>query len=363
MIGFVRLCLIVCVIPLLLSLLLLQVSAAEPDLSGYVEPEAGLEEAVLEKIGPYDGAVEGVGLRMLELLRNTLGRLPALGLREGLGTLGTVLGAALFCALLEQGGRGGALAPLAGGLCITAACVGPFGSMLALGVETIRDMQRYMSLLLPGISALLAASGGLSAASLTGLGILLLNGLLALVSGLLVPLLKLFLLMAAAESALGLSQLEKLRDFVKWLLVTAVKGLMWGYSTALSLTGLISAAVDGQKLRALRSVIAGMVPVVGNLVSEASASLLSAAAVLKTGAGLYGMLAVFGIFLEPFVRIGLQFLLLKLGAALCGLFGKGSQSGLVDRLSQAMGLVLALTGLACLFSLMILVLCIRTVNP
>ena len=351
------------ILPLLVSLLLLPVSAAEAELSEYVEPEAGLEDAVLEEIGPYDGAVEGFGERALGLLKDSLGRLPSLGLREGLRTLGVILAAALFCALLEQGGEGSAMAPLVGGLSIAAACAGPFGSMISLGTETIRDMQHYMSLLLPGISALLAASGGLSATALTGLGILLLDWLLALVSGLLVPLLYLFLLLATAESALGLSQLEKLRDFVKWLLVTAVKGLMWGYSAVLSLTGLVSANLDGQKLRSLRAVIAGMVPVVGNLVSEASGSLLSAAALLKTGAGLYGMLAVFGIFLGPFLRIGLQFLLLKLGAALCGLFGKGSQSGLVDRLSQAMGLVLALTGLACLFSLMILVLCIRTVIP
>ena len=56
-------------------------------------------------------------------------------------------------------------------------------------------------------------------------------------------------------------------------------------------------------------------------------------------------------------------MLLKLAAALCGLFGKGSQAPLVEKLAQGMGLLLALTGISCLISLMILVLCIRTVIP
>ena len=187
--------------------------------------------------------------------------------------------------------------------------------------------------------------------------------LLSLTSGLLVPLLYLFLVLGVAESALELKQLEKLRDLIKWILVTSVKVLMWAYSAILAMTGMISGAVDGQKLRSVRSAISGMVPVVGNIVSDASASLLNAASLLRTGVGLYGMLAVFGICLAPFFRIALQYLLLRLGTGLCGMLGKGSQGPLLEKLSQAVGFLLALTGIACLLSLMILVLCIRTVNP
>ena len=235
--------------------------------------------------------------------------------------------------------------------------------MIALGTQTIRDLHAYMSLLMPGMAGLMAASGSPSKTAVSGLGMVLLDFLLTLTSELLVPLLYLFLVLGVAESALGLDQLARLRDLIKWFLVTGVKMLMWVYSGILTMTGLVSGAVDGQKLRSLRSAISGMVPVVGNLVSEASASLLSAASLLKTGVGLYGMLAVFGICLAPFFRMGLQYLLLRLSIGLCGLFGKGSQCPLLEKLAQAVGLLLALTGIACLLSLMMLVLCIRTVNP
>lgn len=350
---------------LLLALLALPAGAADPQaaLEGLIDPEQGLSQELVEQIGPWDGAVEGFGAKLLGLLRRAAAALPDSGLAAGLRTLGILLAASLFCAVLEDGEHSRAAVPLVGALTVAAACTGSVDSMIRLGTETIRELQRYTELLLPGMAALMTASGNLTAAAASGLGMVLFDLLLRLVSGLLTPLLYLYLALSVSGSALGLEQLAGLRDFVKWLLVTAVKALMWAYTGVLGLTGLVSGAVDAQKLRTLRAAISGMVPVVGNLVSEASGSLLSAAALLRAGTGLYGMLAVFGICLLPFLRIGLQYLLLRLAGALCGLFGKGSQRPLLEELTRVMGLVLALTGIACLLALMILVLCIRTVSP
>ncbi len=359
--AFVTLCLVLT----LLAALIPGAAAADlqAELEREIDPEQGLSSALVDEIGPYDGSVSGFGARLISLIGATLGKLQELGLGDGLRTLGLILAAALLCAVLEDSVQGRAAVPLVGALSIGAACVRPFGSAIALGTETIRDLHAYMGLLMPGIAGLMATSGNPSAAAVSGLGMVLFDFLLSLTSGLLVPLLSLFLVLGVAESALGLDQLARLRDLIKWLLVTGVKVIMWAYSGILTLTGLVSGAVDGQKLRSLRAAISGMVPVVGNIVSEASASLLSAASMLRTGVGLYGMLAVFGICLGPFLRIALQYLLLRLGIGLCGLFGKGSQCPLLEKLAQAVGLMLALTGIACLLALMMLVLCIRTVNP
>lgn len=353
-----------CVMLVLCCVLAVQADAAElkASLEEGIDPEQGLPAALVDEIGAYDGAVSGFGARLLSLLGATLGRLRELGLNEGLRTLGLILSAALLCAILEDSPRGRSAVPLVGALTIAAACVRPLGSVIAMGTETIRELHTYAGLLLPAMTGLMAASGGLSASAVSGLGMVLFDLLLSVVSGLLVPLLYLFLALGVAESALGLEQLARLRDFVKWLLVTGVKLLMWAYTGILTVTGLVSGAVDGQKLRSVRAVISGMVPVVGNIVSEASASLISAASLLRTGVGLYGMLAVFGICLAPFLRVAIQYLLLRLATALCGLFGKGSQSPLLEKLAQAVGLMLALLGIACLLSLMLFVLCIRTVN-
>ena len=350
----------------LLSGLLLAAQLHAEDLSAQLEaeldPAAGLPAQIVDQIGAYDGAVDGFGDKLLHLLGQTLGQIKELHLREALAALGMILAAALLCSMLEDSERCRSLVPMVGALTITGACTGAFGAMIALGSSVIADLTRYASLLLPTMATLMTASGNYTGTALTGLGAVLLEGLLALVSGLLVPLLHLLLVLSAAEAALGMKNLSQLQAFLKWVLVTLLKGIMYGYSAVLAFTGVISNTVDAQHLRSLRSLIAGMVPVVGGIVSEASGSLLGAASLLKTGVGLYGMLAVFGLCLGPFFQIGLQYLVLKLASALCGLFGSGSQSPLLEKLSQIMGLLLALTGIACLLTLMILVLCIRTVS-
>lgn len=351
---------------LLLGALTLPALAVSPQeaLEAEIDPEAGLSSEVRQEIGAYDGSVKGFLPRILKLLTSTLGRIPELGLREGLQSLGAVLAAALLCALGEEGEHGGDPVRLTGAFTITALCTRNLKSMIGLGADTISSLCRYSGLLLPGMGSLMAASGGLSAATaLSGGGMVLLELLLSAVDRLLVPLVWVFTALSAAEAGLGLGNLEQLRRFVHWLLVTGVKLMMYGFGLVISMTGLVSGGLDAQRLRMLRSAMAGMVPVVGGILSEASGSLLSAAGILRNAAGLYGMLAVLGISLGPFVRLGIHYLLLKLAGALCGLFGKGSQGPLLEHLAQAMGMVLALTALACILNLMILVLCLRTVTP
>ena len=83
---------------------------------------------------------------------------------------------------------------------------------------------------------------------------------------------------------------------------------------------------------------------------------------LKSSVGVYGMLAVCGICLRPFLRIGIQYLLLKLAVALGSLMGKSGGTGLLEKLTDAMSLILSATGVGCILTLLILTLCVHTVR-
>ena len=63
------------------------------------------------------------------------------------------------------------------------------------------------------------------------------------------------------------------------------------------------------------------------------------------------MLAIIAMTAEPFIRVGLQYLILKLTAALCGIVGSKGQSSLADAFAQAMGLILAMVGSVCVLQL------------
>ena len=70
----------------------------------------------------------------------------------------------------------------------------------------------------------------------------------------------------------------------------------------------------------------------------------------------YGMLAILSIFIGPFLKIGIQYLLLKATAAICGVLGGKRATALIQDFSSVMGFVLAVTGTVCLL-LMISTVC------
>jgi stage III sporulation protein AE len=87
-----------------------------------------------------------------------------------------------------------------------------------------------------------------------------------------------------------------------------------------------------------------MVPVVGGILSDASEAIVVGAGVMKGAVGVYGVLAITAIWLTPFVRIGVQYLMLKVVGAFCAGFDLKRSSGLIEDFASAMGLLLAMTG-------------------
>ena len=83
----------------------------------------------------------------------------------------------------------------------------------------------------------------------------------------------------------------------------------------------------------------------------ASESILISAGVMKNAAGIYGILAVLSLSIEPFLKIGLHYMILKATSILCTAFGTKTAVTLIEDFSGAMGLLLAMTGAMCLLVL------------
>lgn len=63
------------------------------------------------------------------------------------------------------------------------------------------------------------------------------------------------------------------------------------------------------------------------------------------------MLAVIALCLEPFALMGIEYLMLKSTAAVCGVFATKQATELIGEFSSAMGILLAVTGTICLILL------------
>ena len=98
-------------------------------------------------------------------------------------------------------------------------------SMIQLGTETVNELSDYGKLLLPVMTAALAAQGGAtSSAALYGGTVVFNTVLTSAISRLLIPAVYIYLVLCIAACAVGEESLKKLGDFVKWLM-TCLFGL------------------------------------------------------------------------------------------------------------------------------------------
>ena len=288
------------------------------------------------------------GAGLWELISGVIGSLqPDLKEAAGvcLGLIATVLLISLVQSVSDQIRK---TAALAGTAAIAASLLLSTNSMISLGVDTVRQMSEYGKLLLPVLTAAMAAQGATTAsAALHGGTVLFTTLLSSLISKLLVPMVYLFLGLGAANSATGEDMLKRMKDLLKWVMSWCLKTVLTVFTAYMGITGAVTGTTDAAVLKAAKTTISTAVPVVGGALSNAAETLLAGAAMVKNAAGIYGILAILAVFLAPFVRIGIHYLMLKLSAAVSAIFGCKQMTELIGDFAEAMGFLLAMTGSVC----------------
>ncbi len=316
-------------------------------------PESAAE--FLEGITPTDAGSlsEGVSGILSKAVNQTGGYV-----KSALGTMAVILAILQLCAMVrELRPEGGAnVVSMAGALAITAACTGNLNTMIALGQATLNDITAFTNLLLPTMAAATAATGAVNASSaLYVASVFFADVLMTGISRLLMPLVYCYVAMAAADAALGNQMLSQMGTMLRSLLVSGLKAILLVFTAYLSVTGIISGSADAATVRAAKLALSAAVPVVGSILSDASETVLVSASLIRSSVGVFGMLAVLAICIVPFLRIGIQYLMLKLTAAVGGVIGDSSLVKLTGAMASAMGMVLGMTG-GC--ALMLLICCV-----
>lgn len=336
----------------ILILLFLLILAVPVHAEGYTAPEVTGEAG---NNMPSD--IESFGQGLWYVIKTSIQRIQP-DLAESCGICLSVIAAAMLLSVLRSyDSKSKAVAQLAGVVTVACLLLTPTGSLIALGTETVRELSEYGKLLLPVIAAALASQGGsvTSAAVYTGTAVF--DAVLStLISGLLVPLVYIYLALAIVNAAVGDDLMKKMRDLIKWLMTWGLKIVLYVFTGYISITGVISGSADQAAVKAAKLTISGMVPVVGGILSDASETILVSAGLVKNSVGIYGLLALVAIAIGPFLKIGVQYLLLKLTTAICGAFTDKPITGLVTDFSGALGILLAMTGSQCLM-LLISVVC------
>ena len=269
----------------------------------------------------------------------------------------SVIAAVVLCSIVKVfPGSPGRIVELVATMLIGYLLLSPSNTLINLGAQTVTELSEYGKLLFPVLTAALAANGGITKSAALYTGAVAFNTILcSIISKLIVPMIYVFLCASVASGAIGEKTLDKVKSFLKWLITWGLKITLYVFTGYMGITGVISGSADAAAVKAAKLTISGIVPVVGGILSDASETVLVSAGVVKNSVGIYGMLAVMAVWIGPFIKIGAQYMLLKVTCAISETFSSERSCKLIGDFATALGLLLAMTGTVCLLLLISIV--------
>ena len=214
-------------------------------------------------------------------------------------------------------------------------CVGQVKSASVQMGEAIEDVT-------PVLTVLLTAMGSLQTSTvLSPLMAGLTGGTFHIVNKLVIPaiLVKSILdLGTGMNSLIRLDGISKLiGSLVKWLL-----GILFVvFLGVTALKGIAGASLDGVYFKAAKFTIDKTVPIIGGMFSDTLDTLMACGAVVKNSVGIVGLLSMTMLLLAPLCGLMSYIFLMKIAAAAAGLFGGQDTSQMLERMSEAIKLLLA----------------------
>ena len=261
-----------------------------------------------------------------------------------------LLAVALLCGLAEgvreELGSGG-LDPvrLAGAAAVTAIAVADVNTLMGLGKQALEQMDTFSKLLLPTVTAACAAAGApASAAARQGATLLFLGLLLTLADRMILPLIYAYVAASAAHAALGNDGLKRVAGLIKWVATGLLSLLLTAFVFYLAVGGAVAGNADAVTQKAAKTVLSGMVPVVGGILADAAETVVAGAGILRGTVGVIGLLTVLAICLIPFLQLGAHYLIYKCAAAMTAAVTEGPTASLIDAIGSAFALMLGMTG-------------------
>lgn len=324
--------------------------AAEDHAPGVeLTPDISLDEGIQRILDTGSGQVSGVVRKAV---------------RSGVLLLVIVLLCGLADGLYDGLGKSGVdVVAVAGALAITAVAVTDVNSLIGMGREALDSMGMFSKALLPTITAAAAASGSPGGAVARQLATMLFSDvLMTLISRLLIPMVYAYVAASTAYAALGNDGLKRIGGFLKWAVTSILTIVLLVFVGYLTVSGVIAGTTDAVTVKAAKFTVSSLVPVVGGILSDAAETVLAGASILRNAVGVFGMLAVLGICVAPFLQLGIHYLAYKLTAALTATVSVGRVAGLIDSISGAFGLVLGMTGASALLLLISMVSAISVVT-
>lgn len=228
-------------------------------------------------------------------------------------------------------------------LCVCSAVVIPFCQTISRLTEVLQGASGFMLLYVPILSGLMVGTGReVTGSSWYGSMMMVGNLISSAAAHVIMPLMNVFLALSVTGSVAGGLKLgsicESVYKIAKWVLTF----LMSVFMTVLSLNTLVTTSMDQVSRRAVKFAVSSFVPVVGGVLSEALTTFNGSLEMLKTGAGVFVIIAAAFILLPVLAECVIWQFSLFLLSSVSEISGLDRMMGLFRSVSKAAGMMTAL---------------------
>ncbi len=218
-------------------------------------------------------------------------------------------------------------------------------SVTAQAAGAIEQLADYSRAALPAIFTAAAATGMVVTSSARYAAVCLALDVLMTVSRrLTLPLIYACLAAAISGGIFPHPLIKGLGKLLRRAATAVMTGLTTVFTAYIGLTGIVTASADAAAVKAAKTVISGVLPVVGGIVSDAASSVLSAATLIKNSAGAFALVAVCALCAGPFAALSVRLLLFRAAAAVAEMAPGDRLPGLLNDLASVFALLLGLVG-------------------
>ena len=308
-------------------------SALPDDVLGYLESEQISPE--LPRVFSFS---EALG-ELWELLKSKA----TAPLRMLCGLCGVVLFAALAESVADTGSLKGVFSVVSV-LCGAGIAASSMYGLLNDSLTAITAAASFMVVFIPVLTGISAALGHTLTATAVNSAILACTQLFSqLAANFLAPLCGAILGVSTAGAVHPQLKLDKLGELIKKLVIWGLTLVMTVFMGVLSLQTAVSAASDNAAIKTAKFMVSQGVPIIGGTVSDAVNTLGSGLSILKSGVGVYGIIAVAVIILPVLASLLCYRIAAALAEAMAEMFGLKELTALLKSCGAVITIITAIT--------------------
>lgn len=241
--------------------------------------------------------------------------------------------------------------------------INSFYELTALADSTVDTLKIFMQSLFPAMSAVVAASGAASLASMSPVLFGAMQIITMLIQSAFLPLIFTVTALCIVNNLSKIFHIHKLIELLRLILKWSLGLLMTVFVGLLGLQGISSAFFDGIAGKTVKYALCNFVPVVGGVLADSASSVVFSVGVVKNTVGIAGIISLCTICAVPLVKITAIGIMLRLSAGICEPATDKRLVGLFSDVAGSVTQVFGILLMVCvMFIISIAILCILSGN-